>query len=340
MKYISFVVPSYNSEQYLNKCIDSLLIGGEDVEIIIVNDGSKDRTLEIASSYEKQYPSIVKVIDKENGGHGSGINAGLEVAKGIYYKCVDSDDWVDKEAYLELLNTVKKHYKEDALPDLYFLNYVYERLDLNLSVPMRDKYMPKNKIFTWKEMKRFGLTEYLFLHQTMYKISIIKEAKMKLPHHCFYVDNIFVFVPLYYVKTMYYCDVDFYRYYVGRPNQSVTLENVAKNYKMSIRVMNEITKAYSLEDLKKLPRNQYRYLIHDIMAKEFLTLFHVNAISTKEKDQHLKMYWEHFKKTNKKLYYKIKYRTPYFVTNLMIPPLRRKAVLFGYKQVCKKTNWN
>lgn len=75
MKYISFVVPSYNSEQYLNKCIDSLLIGGEDVEIIIVNDGSKDRTLEIASSYEKQYPSIVKVIDKENGGHGSGINA-------------------------------------------------------------------------------------------------------------------------------------------------------------------------------------------------------------------------------------------------------------------------
>lgn len=75
MKYISFVVPSYNSEQYLNKCIDSLLIGGEDVEIIIVNDGSKDRTLEIASSYEKQYPSIVKVIEKENGGHGSGINA-------------------------------------------------------------------------------------------------------------------------------------------------------------------------------------------------------------------------------------------------------------------------
>ena len=120
MKYISFVVPSYNSQEYLAKCLDSLVIGGEDVEIIIVNDGSKDRTLEIAREYEANYPTIIKVIDKENGGHGSGINAGLKVATGIYYKCVDSDDWVDIEAYLALLNTIKKHEKENALPDLYF----------------------------------------------------------------------------------------------------------------------------------------------------------------------------------------------------------------------------
>ena len=166
MKYISFVVPSYNSEKYLNKCIDSLLIGGEDVEIIIVNDGSKDNIIGIANEYLLKYPSIIKVIDKENGGHGSGINAGLEVAEGLYYKCIDSDDWVNEEAYLTLLKTVKEHYHNGTCPDLYFMNYVYERLDIDLQIPMRDKYMPKNEIFTWKEMKKFSLTEYLFLHQT------------------------------------------------------------------------------------------------------------------------------------------------------------------------------
>lgn len=340
MKYISFVVPSYNSENYLNKCIDSLLIGGEDVEIIIVNDGSKDRTIDIANEYQRQYPSIVRVIDKENGGHGSGINAGLEIAQGIYYKCVDSDDWVDKDAYLTLLETVKKHYEEGTLPDLYFTNYVYERLDINVQVPMRDRFMPRNQIFTWKEMKKFALTEYLFLHQTMYKLDVIKESGMKLPHHCFYVDNIYVHVPLFNVKTMYYCDVDFYRYYVGRPNQSVTLENVAKNYKMSLRVMHEISSAHTLKELKSLPRNQYRYLIHDIMAKEFLTLFHVNAISSKEKDKHLKMYYKHFKETNRELYNKIHFRTPFIITKFLFNPIKRKVILFGYKQVIKKTNWN
>ena len=102
MKLLSFVVPSYNSEKYLNKCVDSLLKGGEDVEIIIVNDGSKDNTIKIAREYEEKYPSIIKVVDKENGGHGSGINSGLEVATGLYFKCVDSDDWVDEDALKKL----------------------------------------------------------------------------------------------------------------------------------------------------------------------------------------------------------------------------------------------
>lgn len=84
MKIISFAVPCYNSAEYMRKCVDSLLSGGEDVEVIIVNDGSKDGTLEIARGYAEKYPDIVKVIDKENGGHGSGVNAGLKAATGLY----------------------------------------------------------------------------------------------------------------------------------------------------------------------------------------------------------------------------------------------------------------
>jgi len=340
MKYISFVVPSYNSEAYLSKCLDSLVIGGEDVEVIVVNDGSKDNTLKIAKEYEKKYPTIIKVIDKENGGHGSGINAGLDVATGVYYKCVDSDDWVDLDAYLKLLEIVKKHYEDGVSPDLYFTNYVYERLDLNMSIPMKDKNFPKDKLFTWKELKRYRLTDYLFLHQMMFKLDVIKKSNMRLPEHCFYVDNVFVYIPLFYVKSMYYCNVDFYRYYVGRPNQSVTMENATKNYKMGLRVMNENTSAYTYEQLKGLHKNHYKFMIHDLMAKEMLTLFYIMGNNTKEKDLHYKMYMKHFKETNKKLYRKLKYRTPFIFPCLLIKPLRKAVVLFGYKQVIKKTKWN
>lgn len=107
MKYITFAVPCYNSENYMRRCVDSLLIGGKDVEIILIDDGSSDRTAQIADEYEIEYPDIVRVVHKENGGHGSGVNKGLELANGIYYKVVDSDDWFDKESYQKLLVKLK-----------------------------------------------------------------------------------------------------------------------------------------------------------------------------------------------------------------------------------------
>ena len=105
MKLLSVAIPCYNSEAYMANCIESLLVGGEEVEIIVVNDGSKDRTAEIAEEYRVKYPTIVKVVNKENGGHGSAVNAGLENATGLYFKVVDSDDWVDKDAYKEILDS-------------------------------------------------------------------------------------------------------------------------------------------------------------------------------------------------------------------------------------------
>ena len=98
MKYISFAIPCYNSEAYMEKAINSILVGGEDVEIIVVNDGSKDGTQEIAERYQEKYPTIVKAVAKPNGGHGDAVNCGLEHATGKYFKVVDSDDWVDEEA--------------------------------------------------------------------------------------------------------------------------------------------------------------------------------------------------------------------------------------------------
>ena len=107
MKYITFTVPCYNSEAYMERCINSLLAGGEDVEILIIDDGSTDRTGEIADYYEKLYPGIVRAVHKENGGHGSGVNEGLRRASGVYFKVVDSDDWLDETAYRELLHMIR-----------------------------------------------------------------------------------------------------------------------------------------------------------------------------------------------------------------------------------------
>ena len=108
MKIVSFVIPCYNSAEYMDKCVESLLPGGEDVEIIIVDDGSVDNTLEIANGYVEKYPTIVKAVHKENGGHGDAVNTGLKNATGLYFKVVDSDDWVDGEAYEKVLETLKR----------------------------------------------------------------------------------------------------------------------------------------------------------------------------------------------------------------------------------------
>ena len=109
MKILSIAIPCYNSAAYMRRCIDSLLPGGEDVEILIVDDGStKDNTAEIADEYEKNYPGIVKAIHQENGGHGEAVNAGLRNATGVYYKVVDSDDWVDVDVYLDIIKTLKE----------------------------------------------------------------------------------------------------------------------------------------------------------------------------------------------------------------------------------------
>ena len=118
MKYISFAIPCYNSQDYMAHAIESILPGGEDVEIIIVNDGSKDRTSEIAHDYMEKYPTIVKVVDKENGGHGDAVNVGLDHAEGKYFKVVDSDDRVDEEALYKILDVLKTFENEEKQVDM------------------------------------------------------------------------------------------------------------------------------------------------------------------------------------------------------------------------------
>ena len=200
-KYLSFVVPCYNSESYMARCIESLLPGGEDVEIIIIDDGSKDKTGEIADAYQKQYPDLVKVIHKENGGHGSGVNAGLACARGVYFKVVDSDDWLDGTAYQKLLEKIRYYCKEagegEEKPDLFVCNYVYNHLEQQITRSMGyGNVFPAEKICPWSETGHFLPSQYLVMHALVYRTEILLQSGIVLPEHTFYVDNLFAYCPL------------------------------------------------------------------------------------------------------------------------------------------------
>lgn len=237
MKLMTVAIPCYNSAAYMRKAIESLLVAGDEIEIIIVNDGSKDDTGKIADEYVSQYPTIIKAIHQENGGHGEAVNAGLRAATGLYYKVVDSDDWLDSEAFLKVLKVLREIVEEGQSLDMMVANYVYEKVSENSQKVIDYKAaLPQGKIFTWNEVGRFRQGKYMLMHAVIYRTQLLVDCKLELPKHTFYVDNIFVYQPLSMVKTMYYMNVDLYRYFIGRDDQSVTEANMIKRIDQQLRV--------------------------------------------------------------------------------------------------------
>lgn len=337
MKLLSFAVPCYNSQDYMRKCIDSLLVGGDDVEIVIVNDGSKDDTLQIARQYEADYPQIVKVVDKENGGHGSGVNAGLKVATGLYYKVVDSDDWLDGNALVKLLDTIKNHLASERLPDMYVTNFVYDRIaDNQQYVSSYEKKMPEGEIIGWEKVKKFRTSHMLLMHSLIYKREKLLESGTVLPEHTFYVDNIFAYKPLPYMQTIYYLNADLYHYYIGRADQSITISNSVARYKQQILVMREMADAYSWQELEAMPKGLRKYMWHALQAIMIVTLFFTCAEYSDERKQDLANLWKHIKKSDPRLYKKLRnwsYATP---ANFLTWRVRGRVLRRGHAYFAKK----
>ena len=238
MKLLTIAIPCYNSAEYMEKCIDSLLVGGDEVEILIIDDGSeKDNTAEIADRYAAEYPNIIKAIHKPNGGHGSAVNTGIEKASGLYFKVVDSDDWVQQEAYGKILDTLRTVVEEEKRLDMLISNFVYEKEGEKRKKVMRYRHiLPKDKIFTWEECKHFSKGHYILMHSVIFRTGLLKDSGLHLPEHTFYVDNLYVFEPLLQVEYMYYLDVNFYRYYIGRADQSVNEEIMISRLDQQIKV--------------------------------------------------------------------------------------------------------
>lgn len=262
MKLLTFAIPCYNSQDYMENCIKSLLPGGDDVEILVIDDGSKDSTPEIADAYAKKYPGIVRAIHQENGGHGEAVNAGIRNATGLFFKVVDSDDWVDAEAYAKILDKLRDLAGGAKTLDMFVANYVYEKEGAKHKKVMHYSFLPKDRMFTWSEVGHIHKGQYILMHSVIYRTQLLRDCGLELPKHTFYVDNIYVYTPLPSVKNMYYMDVDFYRYFIGREDQSVNEKVMIGRIDQQIRVNKIMVDGFDLWKIqnRKLRRYMFNYL--------------------------------------------------------------------------------
>lgn len=333
MKDITFVVPCYNAEDYMKRCLDSLLFCGEDGEIIIIDDGSTDNTGAIADEYAAVYPNIVRVVHKANGGHGSGINAGLRIAAGRFFKVVDSDDWLDRKA-LERLMKCLKWQKDDV--DMVVCNYVYDHLYENRQKSVSfNNIFPKEKICGWRDMGNFKPSQYLVMHALVFRTALLRECGVKLPAHTFYVDNLFAYKPLPYVQKIMYLDVDLYHYFLGRADQSVNEESYKKRIDQQIAVTKLVADSVDLELVKGKSRKLFRYMLRNISIMMSISSVYLCMIQTEEAVRKRRALWDYIKKKDRGLYRRLRYTTLSGLTYLP-GKLGRMLTLKGY-EMAKQT---
>lgn len=313
-KYLTLTVPCYNSQDYMERCVDSLLEGGEDVEILLVDDGSTDRTAAIADGYAERFPDIVRVIHQENGGHGSGVNAGISNASGEYFKVVDSDDWLDREAFRKLLTALKRFCtgseKGGSVPDLIVCNYIYDHLEEKTTRLMRYKNVfPEETMCGWNEIGHFLPSQYLIMHALVYRTQILKDCGIRLPEHTFYVDNIFACQPLPLVKNIFYMNVDLYHYYLGREDQSVNETVFMKRIDQQIYVTKLVSRCVDLEKVRMEYPRLAAYLCRNISIMMAISSIHLLLIDSAEAYQKRQQLWQDVKAHDRFLYYRLRYAT-------------------------------
>lgn len=375
MKLLSIAVPCYNSEGYMENCIRSLLVGGNEVEILIIDDGSSDGTAQIADRLESQYPGIIRAIHQENKGHGGAVNTGIENASGLYFKVVDSDDKVKASAYKSVLDTLRRFSRTDEpssakaadpsgeergagkaaetspsdrdaleLPlDLLITNFVYNKEDENRHKVMQyRRCIPSGRVFTWDEANRFPVGKYILMHSVIFRTGLLRGYGIRLPEHTFYVDNIYVFNPLPYVNRMFYLDVNFYYYFIGREDQSVhesvmikRLDQQARVNRIMIDYYTDPEKSGVISRHKALAQYMFNYL-------EIITTITSVLALCSGAPEHLQIrdeVWDYLKTRDQALWKKMRKRPLGRMMNVS-GRLQRRAVLLGYKAAQRIFNFN
>lgn len=338
MKLLTAAIPCYNSAAYMSHAIETLLSGGDEMEIIIVNDGSSDDTQKIGEEYQAKFPGIVRIISQENGGHGEAVNTGLAHAQGLYFKVVDSDDWVNEDALRQVMDTLKNLIADGNSPDLFISNYVYEKVDAKKKKVINYNWaLPKDQIFTWDDIMHFKQSQNILMHSCIYRTKLLRDCGIRLPKHTFYVDNIFVYQPLPYVKTMYYLDVNLYRYFIGRSDQSVNEQVMIKRIDQQLKITKIMIESHNLEQIKSVKLRNYmiKYLS---MMMAICSVFLIKEGSeeslTKKKDL-----WEYLKSYDRWLYKKI--RSQILGRSMNLPgKFGRKVVEVGYNITRKIYGFN
>ena len=267
-KLLTVSVPSYNVQRFLDRCLCTLIDHemAPYMEVLVVNDGSSDRTEEIGNIYQERYPGIVRLINKENGGHGSTINRAISEAKGLYYRNVDGDDWVDSKQLEKLLLQIKEG-KISA--DVISSNY--HEVDFNTS-----KLTPITQECTVEYGKQYRFDDlpldkiYITMHSMMVKTSILKEMPARLQEHTFYVDVEYILFPVPFIQSIVFTDNFIYKYSRGSGEQSVAIPNMVKRYDQHCRVLKRVISYGEKVNMDPYQKTYYDEIVKKVLCTHYL----------------------------------------------------------------------
>lgn len=239
MKTLTITVPSYNAEKYLKEDLPSFMADTilDDLEILIVDDGSRDQTREVGEKFQEKYPNTVRVISKENGGHGSAVNIGIQEARGKYFKVVDADDWVDTAGLVRLIEYLRVSDSDLVLSPFYYVDdYTRKKVPgllLEDGIPVS---VCDGKNYLMEDMLEY-LKDTIQMHNITIRSAILKENGIHLDENHFYVDQEYVLYPIPYIKTVSFCSEYVYYYRTATDGQSMNWNNMIKNRDMHGEVL-------------------------------------------------------------------------------------------------------
>lgn len=340
-KVLTVVVPCYNSAAYLRRCVDSLVPGGDAVEILLVDDGSWDETPALVDEYAARFPGTVRAIHQPNGGHGAAINTGLAHATGRYVKIVDSDDWLDADAYGAVLQQLRRFAADDADVDVLVSNFVYEKVAKRNKTAVRYvDVLPRNRVFGWDEVRRFRKNQYVLMHSLIYRTQLLRDVGLRLPEHSFYVDNLYAFVPLPAARRLYYLNVDLYRYFIGRADQSVNEDVMIGRVGQQLRINRAMIEHLSaVRADPSTPKGLRRYMLHYVDIVSVVSSMLLIRAGTPESLRTKEQFWAEVREHDHALYRRLRRSTLHQLTNLPGRPGRGICVL-AYKAAQRAVGFN
>lgn len=259
-KTLSIIIPTYNMENYLRRCLDSLIVSVEYMpclEVLVINDGSKDSSSIIAHDYEKTYPQIFRVIDKDNGNYGSCINCGLKEISGKYVKILDADDYFatdSLEDHLRFLNLT------DA--DLVLTCYVKEYLNGKQKKVYKFS-LDKDVYYHFEDICTSDGIIDAQMHAITYKTINLRNLKYHQTEGISYTDQEWIFIPMTAVKDVTYQPIVLYHYLIGREGQ--TMQSSILNKSLHQQVICARNRLLELKNRKlELSESLKHYLFHNL----------------------------------------------------------------------------
>ena len=322
-KVLTVVVPSFNSEKTIRTTLDSLVVVSADlIELLVINDGSTDMTKVIAEDYSKRYPDVVRVITKLNGGHGSGINVGIREAKGKFFKVIDSDDWVDKDSFIALVDLLSK---SDV--DVVYSGFLWAfdngsgdestfRTQAQYCEPFSD--VEYGKIYSFEQIAD---KLYMKFHNLTFKTAILQANGIELDEKCYYEDTEYVLYPIPYVETILFLKEFVYMYRMGTKTQSMSKDKLIKHCSDYTKVLQSNLAYYQKhKDLCSEKKNRYMETMIASYYTSYIKILLLKPLSAKNRRE-MKQFDDYLKEN---------YSAIYISNSNMVVKILRNTGFFAY----------